>query len=52
MTGLTLEGFKYPLSNYHLTVADSGLTVSNEISSESAKIIYDKGTLLMIMSRD
>ena len=52
VTGLTLEGFKYPLSNYHLTVADSGLTVSNEISSESAKIIYDKGTLLMIMSRD
>ena len=52
VTGLTLEGFKYPLSNYHLTVADSGLTVSNEISSEFAKIIYDKGTLLMIMSRD
>ena len=52
VTGLTLEGFKYPLSNYHLTMADSGLTVSNEISSESARVIYDTGTLLMIMSRD
>lgn len=38
VTGLTLEGFKYPLDKYHLTTADSGLTVSNEISEEYAKV--------------
>ena len=49
VTGLTLEGFKYPLDKYHLTTADSGLTVSNEISEEYAKVTYESGTLLMIM---
>ena len=52
VTGLTLEGFKYPLSSYHLTAADSGLTVSNEISGETARVTYESGCLLMIMSRD
>ena len=52
VSGLTLEGFKYPLDKYHLTTADSGLTVSNEISEEYAKVTYESGTLLMIMSRD
>ena len=52
VTGLTLEGFKYPLDKYHQTTADSGLTVSNEISEEYAKVTYESGTLLMIMSRD
>ena len=52
VTCLTLEGFKYPLDKYHLTTADSGLTVSNEISEEYAKVTYESGTLLMIMSRD
>ena len=52
VTGLTPEGFKYPLDKYHLTTADSGLTVSNEISEEYAKVTYESGTLLMIMSRD
>ena len=37
VTGLTLRGFKYPLNGYHLTVEDSGLTVSNEISEETAE---------------
>ena len=52
VTGLTLRGFKYPLNGYRLTVADSGLTVSNEISEETAEILYESGQLLMIMSRD
>lgn len=52
VTRLTLEGFKYSLDHYHLTTADSGLTVSNEIVSEKAKVTYRSGTLLMIMSRD
>ena len=50
--GLTLEGFKYPLNQYHLRIMDSGLTVSNEIKSQQAKITYTKGNLLMMMSRD
>ena len=49
VTGLTLEGFKYSLDHYRLTTADSGLTVSNEIVSEKAKVTYQSGTLLMIM---
>lgn len=49
---MSLKGFKYPLNRYHLTVADSGLTVSNEITEETAEITYDSGQLLMIMSRD
>ena len=52
VTDLTLEGFKYPLSNYCLTAADSGLTVSNEIISEHARVTFSSGELLMIMSRD
>ncbi len=40
VTDLTLEGFKYPLSNYCLTAADSGLTVSNEIISEHARVTF------------
>ena len=47
-----MRGFKYQLNGYHLTVEDSGLTVSNEISEETAEILYESGQLLMIMSRD
>lgn len=49
---LTLRGFKYPLNRYHLTVFDSGLTVSNEIVDEEAFVEMTGGLLLMIMSRD
>lgn len=49
---LTLEGFKYPLQGHLLTLADSGLTVSNEIKEPVAKVTYTSGNLLMILSRD
>lgn len=52
VTGLTLEGFQYPLNKYHLKAEDSGLTVSNEITEKTAKILFSSGELLMIMSRD
>nr|WP_296156916.1 thiamine diphosphokinase [uncultured Blautia sp.] len=52
VTGLTLKGFKYPLNGHHLTTSDSGLTVSNEIKDEEAVVTYEKGTLLMLMTRD
>ena len=50
--GLTLKGFKYPLDRHYLTAADSGLTVSNEIAQEEATIEFDKGLLLMLMTKD
>ena len=50
--GLTLKGFKYPLEGHHLTPADSGLTVSNEIKDEEAEVTFKNGTLLMLMTRD
>ena len=52
VAGLTLKGFKYPLNGYYLKVEDSGLPVSNEIADPEAEITFDKGKLLMIMSRD
>lgn len=52
VSGLTLKGFKYPLNGYDLKVEDSGLTVSNEIAAAEAEVTFDKGELLMIMSRD
>ena len=50
--GITLKGFKYPFDHYRLTTDNCGRTVSNEIQEEKAKILYEKGSLLMIMSRD
>ena len=50
--GLTLKGFKYPLNGFSLKATDSGLTVSNEIQEDQAEVIYEKGILMMIMSRD
>ena len=52
VSGLTLKGFKYPLNGHYLKVEDSGLTVSNEIAEAEAEVTFDKGELLMIMSRD
>ncbi len=50
--GLTLKGFKYPLDRHYLRASDSGLTVSNEITEPEARVTYESGSLLMIMSRD
>lgn len=50
--GVVLQGFKYPLDGHYLTAADSGLTVSNEITEEDAMVTYERGSMLMIMSRD
>ena len=50
--GLTLRGFKYPLTNHCLQIQDAGLTVSNEIVEETARVSFTKGRLLMVMSRD
>ena len=49
--GVTLTGFKYPLSNYTMGGFNS-LGISNEITEEEAKIFLSEGQLLVIESRD
>ena len=46
---ITLTGFKYPLSNYHLT-RDNALGVSNEIADDTAVITICSGRILLIES--
>lgn len=50
--GLTLEGFRYPLKEYTLTLGDGGLSVSNEILGDPARISYREGRLILVESRD
>lgn len=49
--GLTLTGFRYPLSNYLLSIGSS-LGISNEIIQDIATIHLSKGTLIVIESKD
>ncbi|MEY8389936.1 thiamine diphosphokinase [Lachnospiraceae bacterium] len=49
--GLTLRGFKYPLSNYTLECFHS-LGVSNEIVDAEAEISFQEGILLVAESKD
>ncbi len=51
VTGVTLEGFKYPLKDAVIP-SFSSLGISNEIVEGQAKIKIDNGVLLMIESRD
>jgi len=51
ISGLTLEGFKYPLNN--VTVKrGSTLCVSNEIVSSKGRVSLKKGTALLFLSKD
>ncbi len=51
VTGVTLEGFKYPLKNATLSIGES-IGVSNEQIEQKAKIELKKGILVCIKSRD
>nr|WP_300094101.1 hypothetical protein [Sedimentibacter sp.] len=51
ISGLTLEGFKYPLDRV-VVKRGSTLCVSNEIISDKGRIILEKGTALLFISRD
>lgn len=51
VTGLTLEGFFYPLRDYHMSGKDP-LGVSNEITENVGKVYFSSGTLLVIESKD
>jgi thiamine pyrophosphokinase len=47
---ITLEGFKYPLSQYTLK-PDNQIGVSNEVISDQASITIEKGKILVIKSK-
>ena len=49
--GVSLEGFKYPLTDANINCFSS-LGISNEITDDTAKISVGEGTLLVIESRD
>ena len=51
VTGVVLKGFRYPLYGYTLT-RDNTLGLSNEIEDERAEIAFEKGILIMVLSRD
>lgn len=51
--GITLRGFKYPLTGKDLTVGvEAGLCVSNEVKEEEAFISFESGILICVESRD
>lgn len=49
--GLTLNGFKYPLNNRHITIG-STLCISNELISDYGTFSFSKGILLVVRSDD
>ncbi|MEB3101899.1 thiamine diphosphokinase [Ferviditalea candida] len=51
VTGITLEGFRYPLHKATLTSGDS-LGISNVVIGEKARISIETGLLLVIRSMD
>lgn len=51
VTGITLEGFAYPLTNATLTIGQS-LGISNEFVNEEVTITVTDGYLLVMCSRD
>ena len=51
VTGVTLEGFKYPLFDKTLCVGES-IGISNILEDELGKISLDSGALIVIKSKD
>lgn len=51
VTGLTMQGVKYPLNNFTLVQGNS-LTVSNEIIANEAKISLENGKVFIVESKD
>lgn len=51
VTGITLTGFKYPLTQHTLKQEDS-LCISNELVKETGTVSFLDGILLMVESRD
>lgn len=51
VTGVTLEGFQYPLNDATLTLGKT-LSVSNQLAQETGVIRISEGLLLIIQSKD
>ncbi|WNB90444.1 thiamine diphosphokinase [Bacillus sp. NEB1478] len=51
VTGITLEGFKYPLQNASLQMGSS-LCISNELVNKNGTYSFDSGIIMMVKSRD
>jgi thiamine pyrophosphokinase len=49
--GITLEGFKYPLSNCHIKLG-STLCISNELILSFGTFSFEQGILMMVRSTD
>lgn len=53
VSGITLTGFKYPLTKKHIAIGrEAGLCVSNELAEEHGTITFDSGILICVESRD
>ncbi|MCD8098492.1 MAG: thiamine diphosphokinase [Lachnospiraceae bacterium] len=53
VSGVTLRGVKYPLSDYSFTVRGSaGRGVSNEITEDAARITIGEGIMILVESWD
>lgn len=51
--GITLRGFKYPLTERDISVFENpSLCVSNEVAEETARMTFRQGTLICIESHD
>lgn len=51
VTGITLTGFQYPLTNASLTIGQS-LGISNALTAEQGQITVGSGKLLVIASKE
>ena len=51
VSGITLTGMKYPLSDYTMEAYHT-IGISNEIIEEEAGISFKEGTLLVLETRD
>jgi thiamine pyrophosphokinase len=51
VTNLTLDGFKFPLKDRHISMG-STLCISNELISDYGTFSFSKGILLVIRSDD
>lgn len=52
VTGITLEGFAYPLTDHTLTIDDDIVAVSNVMLQKHCKISIKTGYLFVIQSKD
>lgn len=53
VTGITLKGFKYPLTEKTITIGrEAGLCISNELAADFGSITFSSGILICVESCD